>query len=166
MHFAPSMFLILSRTWGCLKPGRGVKTVNLCRMQIDIAKLYVLHRKSTVGLPFVFACVYVRFWHLQNVYRFDIPELHKNIGIWIKVFLDKPTWLFANNFMFYFFILSNFKPVITGHTWQQVARRIPLNLIESDCTTKSGTCRAYAKNNCAEMILNKIFIEGLSFSFK
>ena len=32
--------------------------------------------------------------------------------------------------MFYFFILSNFKPVIIGHTWQEVARRIPLNLIE------------------------------------
>ena len=35
---------------------------------ICIAKLYVLHTKSTV--PFVLACVYVRFWHFQNVYRF------------------------------------------------------------------------------------------------
>ena len=32
--------------------------------------------------------------------------------------------------MFYFFNLSNFKPVIIGHMWQEVARRIPLNLIE------------------------------------
>ena len=28
--------------------------------------------------------------------------------------MDKPTWLFANNFMFYFCILPNFKPVIIG----------------------------------------------------
>ena len=32
--------------------------------------------------------------------------------------------------MFYFFILLNFKPVIIGHTWQEIARRIPLNLFE------------------------------------
>ena len=53
--------------------------------------------------------------------------------------------------MFYFFILSNFKPVIIGHTWQEDARRIPLNLIGYIY----GTCRAYAENNCVEMILNK-----------
>ena len=31
--------------------------------------------------------------------------------------------------MYYFFILSNFKPVIIGHTWQEDARRLPLTLI-------------------------------------
>ena len=58
--------------------------------------------------------------------------------------------------MFYFFILSNFKSVIIGHTWQEVARRIPLNLIEY---------RAYAENNCAEMILNKqrYYLRGYRF---
>ena len=64
--------------------------------------------------------------------------------------------------MFYFFILSNFKPVIIAHTWQQVARRIPLNLIY-------GTCRAYAENNCAcgdDFEQAKIFIEGPSLYFK
>ena len=59
-----------------------------------------------------------------------IPESHKKYRNMNYSTLVKPTWLFANNFMFYFFILSNFKPVIIGHTWQQVARRIPLNLIE------------------------------------
>ena len=51
--------------------------------------------------------------------------------------------------MFYFFILSNFKPAITGHTWQEGARRIPLNLIEY------YIWYMYAENNCAEVVLNK-----------
>ena len=51
--------------------------------------------------------------------------------------------------MFYFFILSNFKPVIIGHTWQEGARRIPLNLIEYYIWYMC------AENNCAQVVLNK-----------
>ena len=54
--------------------------------------------------------------------------------------------------MSYFFILSNFKPVIIGHTWQKVARRIPLNLIEYIWYMYQGQ---RCKNNAAEMVLNK-----------
>ena len=50
--------------------------------------------------------------------------------------------------MFYFFILSNSKPVVSDHTLQEAAieRRIQLNLIEY-----YGTW-AYAENNRAEVI--------------
>ena len=40
--------------------------------------------------------------------------------------------------MFYFFISSNFKPVIISDTWQEVARRIRLNLIEYLCMVHVG----------------------------
>ena len=75
--------------------------------------------------------------------------------------LDKPTWLFASNFMFYFFTfveISN--QLFIGHEWQEVARRIPLNLIEY------GTCRAYAENYCAQWGLYYWFMITLQFRWR
>ena len=55
---------------GCWNASNDIPTECwLCRMQNYIhCKTICLHTKSTV--PLVLACVYVRFWQFQNVYRF------------------------------------------------------------------------------------------------
>ena len=55
-------------------------------------------------------------------------QVNKNIKKKKKLYrstLDKPTGLFANNSMLYYFILSNFKPVIQGFQLSRIERGSP-----------------------------------------